>query len=572
MRSMTRVWSIATAVATTVLAAPALAAGAVSIDTMTAAPAAPQAGAHADFSLSLGLSGADHAKSLVIHLPGGLIGNPTAATACSEATFQARACATSGPESSKVGVSSISAVATSMGLPTNITASGSVFVLAPRSGEIARLGIDLYPDGAAALLSPHAILNQSVVSVRKSGDYGLDSTLTDLPRTSETATGEADVHLTGLNLTLNAQGGKGPFMSNPTSCGPATTTVDIVSYESPDVVSKSAGFTPTDCDKLPFAPQVSLTATGDLAKGGRPALKVGVTQAAGQSAGKKVTVKLPAAVTDELFHSDRQICSVRIQQAGQPCPAASKIGTAKAETAILPEPLTGDVMLLATTGGLPSLSITLQPLGITVVGVITSEGGRVVNTFDNLPDTPLSNFELNLNGGKEGILASTVDLCAGAPALADGVFLGHNGATATGSGALTPVGCKAGGATPKAGKPTLTATLRKLGTKRATLALKAKAGKDAPKLRRIRVTLPTGVSLRSVKAKVLAVSPKGLKAKKVSSRVVELRTTAKAGVSTMTVTLKAGALKTSGKSKRKLKVVAYDIAGTATTISRTAAK
>jgi len=571
MRSMTRVWSIATAAATAVLAVPALAAGAVSIDTMTAAPAGTQAGAHSDFSLALGLSGTDHAKSLVIHLPGGLVGNTTAATPCSEETFAARGCATSGPASSKVGVSSISAVATAMGIPTNITASGSVFVLQPRPGELARLGIDLYPDGAAALLSPHAILNQSVVSVRKDGDHGLDSTLTDLPRTSQTSTGEADVHLTGLNLTLSAQGGKGPFMSNPTSCGPATTTVDIVSYESPASVSKSASFTPTGCDKLPFAPEVSLSASGDLAKRGRPALKVAVTQAAGQASAKTVTVKLPAAVTSELLHTDRKSCSIEAHAAGT-CPAASKIGTATAETAILAQPLTGDVTLLATTSGLPGLSITLQPLGITVIGQITLDQGRVVNTFDNLPDTPLSNFELNLNGGKAGILANTVDLCGGAPALADGTFLGHNGGTATASSALKPVGCKGGGTPPRAGKPTLTASLRKLGTKRAALTLKAKAGKSAPKLRRVRVTLPTGVSLRSLRKKVLAVSPKGLKAKKVGGRVVELRTTAKAGVASMTVTLKAGALKTSGKSRRKLKVVVYDVAGTATTISRTAAK
>ena len=58
-----------------------------SIDALTAAPSVPQAGGHGDFSLSMNLSGTDHAKTLVIHLPAGLIGNPAAATPCSAARW-----------------------------------------------------------------------------------------------------------------------------------------------------------------------------------------------------------------------------------------------------------------------------------------------------------------------------------------------------------------------------------------------------------------------------------------------------------------------------------------------------
>jgi len=570
MRNSARAVTVALTAMVAGLVAPGVASAALSIDALTAAPSVPQAGGHGDFSLSMSLSGTDHAKTLVIHLPAGLIGNPGAATPCSEDTFNARGCPTSGPDSAKVGVSSISATATSAGVPTDITASGSVFVLQPREGEIARLGIDLYPDGAAAILSPHAILNQSIVSVRTKGDNGLDSTLEGLPKTSQTTLGDADVHLKGLNLTLNGQGAKGPFMSNPTSCNPATTTVDIVSYESPDPVSRSAEFTPTECDKLAFAPKVAISATGTVGKGGRPALKVAVTQAVGEAAGKRVQLALPDAVTSELLHTDRKSCTLE-QLTAAACPANTQIGTATAETAVLPFPLTGPVYLAASTSGLPGLAITLAPLGITVVGKTAVDSkGRLVNVFDNLPDTPLTNFELNLNGGTAGIIGTTRDLCTGAPAIAEGSFVGHNGASTTANATMKVAGCKGG--SPTAGKPTLTASLHKPGTKRATVSVKVKAGKNAKKLRRVRITLPSGITVRSVKKKVLAVSPRSLKVKRVGRHVIELRTTAKRGVASMTVKLKAKALKTSRKTKRSIKVRATDIGGTATTVKRQAVK
>ena len=150
--------------------------------------------------------------------------------------------------------------------------------------------------------------------------------------------------LKALNLTLNGQGAKGPFMSNPTSCRPAVTTVDIVSYESPDPVSRSAEFTPTACEKLAFAPKVDISASGTTGRAGRPALKVAVTQAVGEAAGKRVQLTLPDAVNSELLHTDRKSCSL-VQQAAAACPPESLIGSATAETAVLPFPPTGPVHL-----------------------------------------------------------------------------------------------------------------------------------------------------------------------------------------------------------------------------------
>jgi hypothetical protein len=48
------------------------------------------------------------------------------------------------------------------------------------------------------------------------------------------------------------------FVSNPTSCAVATTTIDAVAYDGTRG-SGSASFTPTGCDKLAFAPTIAAT-------------------------------------------------------------------------------------------------------------------------------------------------------------------------------------------------------------------------------------------------------------------------------------------------------------------------
>src|SRR5262249_19557711 len=126
-----------------VAAGPAQAA--VKITAVTAAPDNTQAGAHSAFHVHVAfdrtpLTGnQEHPNTFVLHLPAGLIGAPSAATACSQADFAARTC----PAGAQVGTSSIAAVSTISGLSIPITASGSVFVLQPDAGQTALLGIDL---------------------------------------------------------------------------------------------------------------------------------------------------------------------------------------------------------------------------------------------------------------------------------------------------------------------------------------------------------------------------------------------------------------------------------------------
>src|SRR5690348_3529699 len=81
------------ALAATAAAALALAAGAqaITVSDVNADPASQQAGSNSDLSISFQLADGSP-KDLVIHLPPGLVGNPLATKACTEAELKKAAC------------------------------------------------------------------------------------------------------------------------------------------------------------------------------------------------------------------------------------------------------------------------------------------------------------------------------------------------------------------------------------------------------------------------------------------------------------------------------------------------
>ena len=100
---------------------------------------------------------------------------------------------------------------------------------------------------------------------------------------------------------------------------------------------------------------------------------------------------------------------------------------------MLPGTLAGPVYLVesATAGNLPFLDVRLDGAAkITLKGDISLnvEQGRLVNTFNNLPEVTLSTFSLVINGGASGLLNNTKNLCSGL-APADAVFTAHNDKT-----------------------------------------------------------------------------------------------------------------------------------------------
>jgi hypothetical protein len=105
-------------------------------------------------------------------------------------------------------------------------------------------------------------------------------------------------------------------------------------------------------------------------------------------------------------------------------------------------------------------------------------GGRLRSTLSGLPDTALSRFTLNLEGGKDGLLANGRDICAGAPRI-DAAFVAQSGAKASASATPELRGCI----------PAAKATLKGLARGRPTLVLRLTTGLG-PKLTSVGLTLP----------------------------------------------------------------------------------
>jgi hypothetical protein len=110
------------------------------------------------------------------------------------------------------------------------------------------------------------------------------------------------------------------------------------------------------------------------------------------------------------------------------CPAGSVIGSASATSPLLSRPLRGKVFFVKNvridpaTGAerrtLPMIIAALRgEISINLRGASSVRGPKLVNTFADIPDAPVSRFSLNIAGGKNGILAVTettrslIDIC-----------------------------------------------------------------------------------------------------------------------------------------------------------------
>jgi hypothetical protein len=136
----------------------------------------------------------------------------------------------------------------------------------------------------------------------------------------------------------------------------------------------------------------------------------------------------------------KNVCT-RVQFAANACPPGSRLGFARAITPLLDHPLEGPVYLRSSSHELPDLVADLNGQ-ITVVldGRVDSVNERLRNTFEVVPDAPVSKFTLNLAGGKRSLVENSTDLCEGKHrALA--VFTGQNGKVSTTEPVVTPKSC-----------------------------------------------------------------------------------------------------------------------------------
>lgn len=463
---------------------PAGAGAAVNLTNVKLTPTTTTAGGHPNVAIDLSFSyssSSDDLKSIALVLPQGLVGDPNAADRCTQADFTADQC----PGSSKVGTQAATAQ-TILG-PQNVP--GDVYNLRPQGKEPARLGVVLRPAiGSKVFL-------QSGISTGPGTNFGLASKFDNLPRNSP----PLDIQLTAMKLTLNGAAAHGKFLTNPTDCRPARTVVAVTSYDQPATPKTgTSSFTPTGCASLPFAPRLSgsIGGAGGTGANKSPTLTAIVAARPGDANARRVAVALPPQVGINLKWPGTQ-CPGQTFAAGN-CPAQSRVGTAIATSPLLATPVTGPVSYITAPGSTqPALGVQFgPPVPLQLVGRVGFGASSITNTFDNIPDLPLSRFQLTIaGGGTRGLLTNGDNLCRLIdPPVASGQVLAHSGRSANLTALLPVRGCVPGSTTTVGGgkgRPRGTLSLRFNRHHVGSLSARFfRRSSSAPKLKRLRLSLP----------------------------------------------------------------------------------
>jgi hypothetical protein len=391
------------------------------------------------------------AKDLRFKLPPGLIGNPTPFPQCSLKQFLSPGKNGGLLENQCPGDTAVGMARTTVaepddgGVGTEVT---PVFNLEPSLGEPARFAyIDM---GVPVLLD---------TGVRTGEDYGVTVDANNIPQVASFIKSEVTFWGVPGDPRHDAQRGWGclrelrgiephtpcnpleartppPLLELPTSCtGPLQTSVEADSWteagEFHTFSQSSIDPLPAldGCNRLPFEPSIEVKPDGQA--GSTPTglgVKVSVPQAVslngeglGEADVKNTTVALPAGVAINPAGADGlQACSeegIALHDAELPtCPEASKVGTVKVKTPLLPNPLEGSAYLAAQNsnpfGSLLALYVYVEdPISgsrVKLAGEVVPNPvtGQLVSTFKNTPQLPFETFELHFFGGDRAPLAT----------------------------------------------------------------------------------------------------------------------------------------------------------------------
>ena len=250
------------------------------------------------------------------------------------------------------------------------------------------------------------------------------------------------------------------FMFNPTDCSPMSFGGTVYSLEGASVPI-SSHFQMGSCRALTFKPnfKVSTSAKTSRADGASldahivyPAGKLGDNQASSQSNIARVKVELPRQLPSRLS-TLQKACTAQVFDANPAnCPQASVIGHATAITPVLPVPLTGPAYFVSHGGeAFPSLIVVLQGYGtqVDLVGsTFISKAGITSSTFEQVPDVPITSFELVLPEGPYSALTALGNLCTAKNLVMPTEFTAHNSEEIHTNTKIAVTGC------PKAKKAT----------------------------------------------------------------------------------------------------------------------
>jgi hypothetical protein len=390
---------------------------------LSAGTVSNRAGSFSPFTMTLTRSdGEANPLTLSMHLPQGILAKLAGVPLCPEPGATKGEC----PVGSQVG--RIAAAAGVGGAPLWIPQPGkaptAIYLSGPYNG------------------APYSL----VVSVpAQAGPFDLGTVVTraaiNVDPNSSTATITTDPLpqiLKGVPVAyrvVNAVVDRPQFILNATGCKTKQITTTVVATNGA-TATPSDTYQATNCARLPYAPKLKLQLKGATKRSGHPALKATLTQKPNQANNAKVSVQLPTSQFIDQDHINNP-CT-RVQFNANACPPLSILGTAKATTPLLDQPLEGPVIFRSNGGEreLPDIVADLKGGGLRViqVGFVDSvpvkgtELARLRTRFLSVPDAPVSKIQINLFGGKKrGLLENSRNLCK-TNRKAKVSFTGQNGA------------------------------------------------------------------------------------------------------------------------------------------------
>jgi hypothetical protein len=209
---------------------------------------------------------------------------------------------------------------------------------------------------------------------------------------------------------------------NPTSCAAKRinahitgTGEDLFSPADDSVVDRRQRFQAAECASLRFHPRLSLRLSGSTRRGGHPRLRAVYAPRASDANAAAVSVALPHSEFLDQAHI-KTVCT-RVQFAARSCPPGSIYGRVRAKSPLFDETLSGPIYLRSSSHPLPDLVAVLEgpsslPVRVEVAGRVDSVNGGLRNSFEFVPDAPVSRAVFSFAGGKKGLLVNSTDLCA----------------------------------------------------------------------------------------------------------------------------------------------------------------
>lgn len=296
------------------------------------------------------------------------------------------------------------------------------------AGEVARLVSILEFDNSSVVESPIKVAQDG-------GGVRIALGMEDLPQTVEILGSGYEAQIYKIKMTLGSE--PTSPLTNPAYCDAPNGFDAVFTSYGGETVAKSEGHVFTDCQFVPYRPDLQMTLT-DTSAGKPAALGSKMAMPLGDAPTKSLKVSIPA---EFLFNPDNPVksCPQDLFLLAQ-CPQDAKMATTKTATPLLPEPVTGSSYLGPPSGNdLKTLLVYDKLSGARFEGLMKERPDHGIDlVFENMPPLPTTAMEMSFNKGEAGVFLNPFK-CGTYTATSS--FTSYNGKSVMFTHPLTITGC-----------------------------------------------------------------------------------------------------------------------------------